>query len=124
MGFREDLPIAWVNNAGAAALVLAVASLLLLAIGYALLRRENRRLQSKVLHLAAKLDRKIQSEIVFVQSSPSNAELVAQFKVGPGRQTVSILEAGGKRFIHVEGALTDSERASMVRYLKSEGFMS
>ncbi len=51
-------------------------------------------------------------------------ELIAQFKVNHGKQVVSVLESDGKRFIHVAGELTANERTKMVRYLKSEGFMS
>ena len=51
-------------------------------------------------------------------------ELIAQFKVNHGKRVVSLLESEGKRFIHVDGELSTLERANMVRYLKSEGFMS
>ena len=51
-------------------------------------------------------------------------ELIAQFKVNQGKQVVSVLESDGKRFIHVVGELSPIERTKMVRYLKSEGFMS
>jgi hypothetical protein len=44
--------------------------------------------------------------------------------VNQGKQVVSVLEADGRRFIHVDGELSAPERANMVRYLKSEGFMS
>jgi hypothetical protein len=53
-----------------------------------------------------------------------HGELVAQFKVNHGKQVVSLLESDGKRFLHVDGKLSAPERAKMVRYLKSEGFMS
>ena len=53
-----------------------------------------------------------------------SGELVARFKVNHGRHVVSVLEADGKRFIHVNGELSPVERTKMVRYLKSEGFMS
>jgi len=51
-------------------------------------------------------------------------ELIAQFKVNRGKQVVSLFESEGKRFIHVDGELSPKERTKMVRYLKSEGFMS
>jgi len=51
-------------------------------------------------------------------------ELVAQFKDKQGRQVISVLEADGKRFLHIDGEISARERARMVRYLKSEGFMS
>jgi len=51
-------------------------------------------------------------------------ELVARFKVNHGKQVVSVLESDGKRFIHVVGELSAPERAKMIRYLKSEGFMT
>jgi hypothetical protein len=62
-----------------------------------------------------------------VVSSPAavpGGELVAQFKVRQGKQVVSVFEADGRRFIHIDGELSAPERARMVRYLKSEGFMS
>ena len=49
-------------------------------------------------------------------------ELVA--RVNHGRHVVSVLEAEGKRFIHVSGELSPGERSKVVHYLKSEGFMS
>lgn len=53
----------------------------------------------------------------------SKPELVAQFKVKDGQQTVSVLEADGKRFLRVDGDLSWKQRLKMLRYLKSEGFM-
>ena len=50
-------------------------------------------------------------------------ELVAQFKVKDGQQTVSVMESDGKRFLRVDGDLSWKQRLQMLRYLKSEGFM-
>ena len=87
-------------------------------------RREQQRLQRKMLHTIAQAAR--QADEIFVsKSTPASAgELVAQFKVRQGKQTVSVFEADGRRFIHIDGELSAPERARMVRYLKSEGFMS
>jgi hypothetical protein len=87
-------------------------------------RREQRRLHKKL--LAAIADAGRDSEDLFLTGRDASAygELVAQFKVNHGKQVVSVLEADGKRFIHVDGELSARERAKMVRYLKSEGFMS
>lgn len=50
-------------------------------------------------------------------------ELVAQFKVKDGMQTVSVLQSEGKRFLRVDGDLSWKQRLQMLRYLKAEGFM-
>lgn len=50
-------------------------------------------------------------------------EVVAQFKVKDGQQTVSVLESDGKRFLRVDGDLSWKQRLQMLRYLKAEGFM-
>jgi hypothetical protein len=87
-------------------------------------RREQRRWQKNVLHMISNSGRDSE-ELFFTGSDPiACGELIAQFKVNSGKQVVSVLESDGKRFIHVEGELSPHERTKMVRYLKSEGFMS
>ncbi len=80
-------------------------------------RREQRRLQARIL---ASVDRDGFASL----DQPKTGELVAQFRAKQGRQVISVLEADGKRFLHVDGEISAPERAKMVRYLKSEGFMS
>ncbi len=87
-------------------------------------RREQRRLQRKVLHTIAQAARNPEEFCVTGRDAVPDGELVAQFKVRQGKQTVSIFEAEGRRFVHIDGELTPPERARMIRYLKSEGFMS
>ena len=82
-------------------------------------RREQRRLQGRIL---ASVDQAEEGGFAF--GHPRNGELVAQFRAKQGKQVISVLEADGKRFVHVDGEITAPERAKMVRYLKSEGFMS
>jgi hypothetical protein len=60
---------------------------------------------------------------VYAANVYKKPELVAQFKVKDGEQTVSVLESEGKRFLRVNGELTWKERLKMLRYLKAEGFM-
>lgn len=56
-------------------------------------------------------------------TEPENGELVATFKLSTSDHTVSIIEEDGKRFLRVDGKLTEQEREQMLRYLKSEGFL-
>ena len=94
------------------------------AICFCWFRREQRRLQKKILLAIANPGRDPEDVILNGRDASAYGELVAQFKVNQGKQVVSVLEADGKRFIHVDGELSAIERAKMVRYLKSEGFMS
>lgn len=82
-------------------------------------RREQRRLQARIL---ASVD--YPSNRAIELNHPGTGELVAQFRIKQGKQVISVLEADGKRFVHIDGEITAPERAKMVRYLKSEGFMS
>jgi hypothetical protein len=82
-------------------------------------RREQRRLRGRILTSADQ-----PGDGSFVFGPPRSGELVAQFRAKQGKQVISVLEADGKRFVHVDGEITAPERAKMVRYLKSEGFMS
>jgi hypothetical protein len=82
-------------------------------------RREQRRLQAHILASVDSVD-----GFGGIDHHPKTGELVAQFRAKQGKQVISVLEADGKRFLHVDGEITAPERAKMVRYLKSEGFMS
>jgi hypothetical protein len=94
------------------------------AVCFWLFRREQRRLQSKILASMAHHGQECDELFLTGIDVAAYGELIAQFKVNHGKRVVSLLEAGGKRFIHVDGELSTLERANMVRYLKSEGFMS
>jgi hypothetical protein len=106
--------------------------LLAVAIGSALVacmacffwfRREQNRLKKDILNSIAEAGR--EPEGIFLNNAEAiDGELIAQFKVNQGRQVVSILESDGKRFIHVDGELSAKERAKVIHYLKSEGFVS
>jgi hypothetical protein len=81
-------------------------------------------MQKRILNAISHSGRLGDELFVTGRDAASCGELVAQFKVNQGKQVVSVLEADGKRFIHVDGELTTPEREKMVRYLKSEGFVS
>jgi hypothetical protein len=102
----------------------AGASLLVFVICFFWFRREQRRWQKKILRAITESGRDPDDLIVTGRDANTYGELIAQFKVNQGKQVVSVLESDGKRFIHVVGELTPVERTKMVRYLKSEGFMS
>jgi hypothetical protein len=104
---------------GTIAAVAAGTSLAVFLACFFWFRREQRRLQARLLASVDGTD-----ESAFVFGLPRTGELVAQFRVKQGKQVISVLEADGKRFVHVDGEITAPERAKMVRYLKSEGFMS
>jgi len=87
-------------------------------------RREQRHWQKSILRTIADSNRDPEELIVTGRDAVACGELIAQFKVNHGKQVVSVLESDGKRFIHVVGELSANERTKMVRYLKSEGFMS
>ncbi len=106
------------------AAVAAGASLVVFIACFYWFRREQRRLQKKILHAIANSDPDPDKIFLTGNDAAACGELVAQFKVNHGKQVVSVLESDGKRFIHIDGELTGPERAKMVRYLKSEGFMS
>jgi hypothetical protein len=109
--------ISFLGAIGAIAAVAAGTSLAVFLACFYWFRREQRRLQLRIL---ASVDREgfVDLEV------PRTGELVAQFRSKHGRQVISVLEAGGKRFLHVDGEISAPERAKMVRYLRSEGFMS
>lgn len=87
-------------------------------------RREQRRSQKKFLQTLSRSGRKAEDLFLVGSETEVYGELVARFKVNHGKQVVSLLESEGRRFIHVDGEFSAVERAQMVRYLKSEGFMS
>jgi hypothetical protein len=87
-------------------------------------RREQLRWQKKILRAITDSGRDPEELFLTGKDAIGYGELIAQFRVNQGKQVVSVLEADGKRFIHVVGELSLTERTKMVRYLKSEGFMS
>jgi len=87
-------------------------------------RREQRRLQKRIVEAITRAGSDPDEFFFTGTDAAACGELVAQFKVDHGKRIVSLLESDGKRFIHVDGELSAPERARMVRYLKSEGFMS
>jgi hypothetical protein len=102
----------------------ACASLAVFAACFYWFRREQRRWQKRILKAIADSDRDAEELFLTGRDAIAYGELIAQFKVNHGKQVVSVLESDGKRFIHVVGELSPNERTNMVRYLKSEGFMS
>jgi hypothetical protein len=106
------------------AVVVASVSLAVFVGCFYWFRREQRRWQKRILRAIADSGRDPEELIVTGRDAIAYGELIAQFKVNHGKQVVSVLESEGKRFIHVAGELSPHERTKMVRYLKSEGFMS
>ena len=106
------------------AAVAAVAALAVFAACFHWFKREQRRWQKKFLKIVSDSGRNPEELILTGRDTRAYGELIAQFKVNQGKQVVSVLESDGKRFIHVVGDLSPNERTKMVRYLKSEGFMS
>lgn len=106
------------------AAVSAAASLAVFIPCFIWLRREQRRLQSRILQAVSRSGRSVEDIVLTGKSALTSGELVAQFKVNHGKQVISVMESDGKRFIHIDGELSAPERAKMMRYLKSEGFMS
>jgi hypothetical protein len=100
----------------------ALASFAVFVVCFWWFRREQQRVQRRMLHTVIHAARQADEPVITPAAIPG--ELVAQFKVRQGKQVVSVFEADGRRFIHVDGELSGAERARMVRYLKSEGFMS
>ena len=105
----------------AVALVAAGTSFTVFMACFFWFRREQRRLQSRIFSAIAQAG---ESAFGVESPVPRTGELVAQFKAKQGKQVISVLEADGKRFLHIDGEISAPERAKMVRYLKSEGFMS
>jgi hypothetical protein len=115
------------NDILALSLTVAVAVCASLAVFLACFywfRREQLRWQKRILRAVADSGRDPEELFLTGRDAITYGELIAQFKVNQGKQVVSVLESDGKRFIHVVGELSPNERTKMVRYLKSEGFMS
>jgi hypothetical protein len=108
----------------ATAAVAASAALIVFVGCFYWFRREQRQQQSRMLRTLTLNARGSDELFVSGRDAASCGELVAQFKVSRGKRVISVLEADGRRFIHVDGELSAPEREKMVRYLKSEGFMS
>jgi hypothetical protein len=106
----------------AVALVAAGTSFTVFMACFFWFRREQRRLQSRIFSAIAQAGG--EGSFGLETPVPRTGELVAQFKAKQGKQVISVLEADGKRFLHIDGEISAPERAKMVRYLKSEGFMS
>jgi methionine aminopeptidase len=107
------------------AAVAAFAALAVFAICFRYwFRGEQRRMQKRILNAINEAGRDPEDVILTGRDTEAFGELIAQFKVNQGKQVVSVLESDGRRFIHVVGDLTPNERTKVVRYLKSEGFMS
>jgi hypothetical protein len=100
------------------------ASLAVVSACFFWFRREQRRWKKELLRAMTEPSRGAEDLFLTGREAMTYGELIAQFKVNQGKQVVSVLESDGKRFIHVVGDLSPNERTKMVRYLKSEGFMS
>jgi hypothetical protein len=87
-------------------------------------RKEQNRFKKEILKSISTSSREPEGIFLTGNDAEAHGELIAQFKVNSGKQVVSILESEGKRFIHVDGELSAKERAKMIHYLKSEGFVS
>jgi hypothetical protein len=101
------------------AVVAGLSSLLVFVGCYLWFRREQRRVLRSIARVSG-----APAELFTGHGVGAGGELVAQFKVNRGRQVLSVLEADGRRFIHIDGELSSQEREKLIRYLKSEGFMS
>lgn len=106
------------------AAIAASVSLAVFAICFCWFRREQRRMQKKIMNAIADSVRDTDAMFLTGNDATVFGELIAQLRVNHGKQVVSVLELEGKRFIHVDGELSTPERARVVRYLKSEGFMA
>jgi hypothetical protein len=104
------------------AIVSAATSLAVFGLCFYLFRRDQRRMQRRILKAIADAGRRPEDLILTGNETMACGELVA--RVNHGRHVVSVLESEGKRFIHVNGELSPGERSKVVQYLKSEGFMS
>jgi hypothetical protein len=104
--------------------VAASVSLAVCMICFHWFRREQRRQHGRIVKSLGQSGRNSEELFLTGRDPSSYGELVAQFKVNQGKQVVSVLESEGKRFIHVVGELSAHERTQVVRYLRSEGFMS
>lgn len=87
-------------------------------------RYEQRRIRKKILQAIVQAGSDPEELLLVGPDMEAHGEIVAQFKLNHGKQVVSVLESSGVRFIHIDGDLAPHERAKMMRYLKSEGFVS
>ena len=87
-------------------------------------RVEQRRFQKRIMEALARMAGDEPQMFITEMDLGKRGELIAKFKLPQCKRVVSVLEADGKRFIHVDGDLSSLERAQMMRYLKSEGFIS
>jgi hypothetical protein len=101
------------------AAVAGLASFLVFVACFHWFRREQRRVLRSITRASGG-----PTELLTGHDAAAGGELVAQFKVNRGRQVLSLMEADGRRFIHVKGELSSREREKLIRYLKSEGFIS
>jgi len=127
MGSSAATTLPAANDIFTISLTVAVAACVFLTVFlvcFYCFRREQLRWQRKILRAIAESGRDTEEMFLTGRDAITYGELIAQFKVNQGKQVVSVLEADGKRFIHVVGELSPTERTKMVRYLKSEGFMS
>ncbi len=104
------------------ALVSAGSSLAVFSVCVYWFRREQKRLQKRFVGAMSSGGRRPEDMILMGSDAMICGELVA--RVNHGRLVVSVLEADGRRYIHVNGELSATERSKVVHYLKSEGFMS
>jgi hypothetical protein len=104
------------------AVVAAISSLAVFSACFYWFRREQRRMQKRIVNAITAAGRRPEDMILTGNDTMAVGELVA--RVNHGRLVVSVLESEGKRFIHVNGEISASERTKVVHYLKSEGFMS
>ena len=104
--------------------VAAAVSLVVFTAFFFWFRREQNRWQKKILNIMVTAGREPEGMFLVDGEVAPTGELIAQFKVNHGKRVVTILESEGKRFIHVDGELSAKERAKMIHYLKSEGFVS
>ncbi len=104
------------------AVIAAGTSLAVFAACFYWFRREQRSMQKRIVKAITTAGRRPEDMILTGSDTMVCGELVA--RVNHGRHVVSVLEADGKRFIHVNGELSPGERSKVVHYLKSEGFMS
>jgi hypothetical protein len=94
---------------GLTAAVAACAALAVFAVCLHWFRRDQRRLKREILKAISDAGRDSEDLILTGRDTEAYGELIAQFKVNQGKQVVSVLEAEGKRFIHVVGDLTPNE---------------
>lgn len=112
---------------GTSLLVLATVAFIAAMVGFIAcmlwFRHEQNQWKKDLLETMARSGRD-EDDLFFTGKASDRGELIAQFKVNQGKQVVSILESDGKRFIHVDGELSARERAKVIHYLKSEGFVA